>query len=151
MGQIFALRYLMDICTAQKCSVMSCLMQKTVHAEKLNTVNIAKLWIWILIWCFLGKYFSAEYFSANISWQKMAEYFTAAFFNGTSTYLYPHPCLSPPKPHNFFSKPCVFKCLLQTVFCPPVGRANTTSNCDIQNCFCHYRQQKYKSQYTQAK
>ena len=63
---------------------------------------------------FSAQYFSAEYFSANISWQKMAEYFTAAFFNGTSTYLYPHPCLSPPKPHNFFSKPCVFKCLLQT-------------------------------------
>ena len=30
---------------------------------------------------------------------------------------------------------------------PPVSRASTTSNCDIQNCLCHYRQQKYKSQY----
>ena len=65
-----------------------------------------------------------------ISRQKMAKYFFAEYFNGMSIRI------------------CVFcRTPNRTIFCR-VARASTTSNCDIQNCLCHYRQQKYKSQYT---
>ena len=63
-----------------------------------------------------------------ISWQKMAKYFFAEYFNGMSIRI------------------CVFcRTPNRTIFCR-VARASTTSNCDIQNCFCHYGQEKYPVQ-----
>ena len=43
---------------------------------------------------------------------------------------HPHPCLSSQKTAPSFTR--------------EASRVKATSNCDIQNCLCHYRQQKYK-------